>query len=696
MRYFYLVLLLCVPIMVHAQKHSPRCHFDSIHEEHFKSHEYLELLKKEEKAFERFKKQKSRRSNVSYTIPVVVHIVKNESATDMNITDEQIHQQIQVLNASYNATNQDLNQTPEIFQSAIGNPSIEFCLASVDPNGYATNGITRHTTTVSSFSSALDNVKHSAEEGVDAWDPSSYLNIWVAKISSSVLGYSHAPHKTLSASDYPLVHGVVIAYQYFGENEHATFNMGKTLVHEVGHYFNLNHTWGNGSGGCDHDDGVADTPTSEEAYYEIPIHPQVSCGSVDMFMNYMEYVNDSVMVMFSKGQVERMHFALNYYSNRKSLLESEGCGIPDLIAEHQVRHTSSQMGDDGAIYLDIASGVPPYVIAWDTGETKDSLVNLSTGSYSVAITDSLERELNLTFNISYYGNIYDSDNFETYSVDSLLYLQSNSWKAFCVDTFAANIFSVNAPEGLQYLEVNAADGSNKFSRNLGGFKENAFDVSFKMFVPNGKSAAYTIYHKSTCSDLMSAYQVQFNDDGQGFIKAGGEMIAFTFPQHQWFDLNQLIDMDRDLVVLSINDELLADWSLHWTSDSKYGSTELSAIVFEDEVGSSSLVHYLIDDFKFQLATNTDIGILEVDQGLDIRLHPNPTRNELNLSLVDDTGEIYQVSVLNTLGQVLQMMEWDSRSSGEMKLSVESYPDGVYFVGLTSKTQNKILRFVVYR
>ena len=74
----------------------------------------------------------------------------------------------------------------------------------------------------------------------------------------------------------------------------------------------------------EHDDGVDDTPTSEEAYYEIPVHPQVSCGSVDMFMNYMEYVNDSVMVMFSQGQVERMHLALNYYYNRKTLLDSKG------------------------------------------------------------------------------------------------------------------------------------------------------------------------------------------------------------------------------------------------------------------------------------------------------------------------------------------------------------------------------------
>ena len=141
---------------------------------------------------------------------------------------------------------------------------------------------------------------------------------------------------------------------------------------------------------------------------------------------------------------------------------------------------------------------------------------------------------------------------------------------------------------------------------------------------------------------------------------------------------------------------MADWNFDWTIDDKYGSSQLGAIVFNDEVDASSLVHYFIDDFKFQLATNTDIGISELDQDLEVLLYPNPTRNELNLDLSDDTVEMYQVSVLNTLGQVLQIKEWKPRRTGTLKLSVESYSEGVYFVGLTSKTHHKMLRFVVHR
>jgi len=688
MRYFQLAFLFCLPILVQAQNHTPRCHFDSVYTEQLKSVDFQKIVQQNEEAFQRFKNQKSRAANSTYTIPVVVHVVKNESQTDMVITDEEIYRQIEILNESYNATNNDIIQTPDYFNSEIGNPSIEFCLATVDPQGYASIGITRNSTEVSSFSTALDNVKHTAEGGVDAWDTNSYLNIWVAKITTSVLGYSHAPSKNISSNE----HGLVISYKYFGVNDHPKYGMGKTAVHEIGHYLNLNHPWGVGSGSCELDDGVDDTPVSEKAYYEIPEHPQVSCETVDMFMNYMEYVNDSVMVMFSKGQVERMHFALNYYSNRKSLLQSNGCGIPDLIAEPQVKHTSSELIDDGAIYLNIASGIPPYSIAWDTGSNIDSLTNLSTGDYSVTILDSLERELNLSFNISYYGNLYDSDDFESYQTDSLLYLQSNSWKAYCADSFAANIHTQNAPEGSQFLEINGSDGSNQFSRNLGSLVENAFDLSFQLYVPSGRSAAYTVYHDADCSDPESAYQLQFHTNGQGYIKVGEENISFDFPQNQWFNLVQLIDMDRDLVVLTIDDQEQANWSI----DRHNIPTRLSSIVFNDEVDSLTQVHYYIDDFKFELAVNTDVGIYEDTPDLKLLLYPNPTYTEINIRLGNKLNNHYEVSVVNILGQVFMEKQWDARNHSELKFSVESLNQGVYFVFVKSKDVKKVLRFVVQR
>jgi len=689
MRYWCFALIFCLSLLGQAQEHIPRCNFDSLYLEQLKSADFRALLLHEEEAFEKYMQQKSRKGNDVYTIPVVVHIVKNESVTDMDITDEEVYRQIEILNETYNLLNEDVSQTPEDFEAFIGNVGVEFCLATVDPNGYATTGITRHTTDVITFSTVSNNITYTDLGGVDAWDTDSYLNIWVGKITSSVLGYSHSPNVNIPDEE----HGLVVGYPYFGENEDEQFGMGKTAVHEIGHYLNLKHPWG--TGGCDSiNDWVDDTPITEEEYYGSPVHPQISCESMDMFMNYMEYVDDSVMVMFSQGQVDRMHFALNYY--RTSLQESNGCGIPSLIAEPQVIHAGGGSAFDGAIYLNIVSGVPPYTIAWAGGENTDSLINLSSGDYSVQILDSLERELNLSFTLSYYGDLYDSDNFESYSVDSLLHLQSNIWKPFCEDSFAANIATIAPVEGLQYLEINAADGLNTFRRNLGDIDANAYDLSFKIFVPVGRSAAYTIYHDPSCSSPMSAYEIQFNDDGQGHIKTGGQSIPFNFPQNQWFTVTQLIDMDRDIVELSIADEFVGDWDFNWTVETENGVSKLTAIAFDDEVDSLTQVHYFIDDFKMVLALNSDIGLEEVMSDLDVVLYPNPAQDQINLTANEQVQELYEVSLINMLGQVLEVKNWDAKRDHDLSISVDSYDQGIYFVRIRSKEHNKVLKFVVNR
>ena len=454
------------------------------------------------------------------------------------------------------------------------------------------------------------------------------------------------------------------------------------------------HPWGRGSGGCDEDDLVGDTPISEQAYYDTPTHPQVSCESTDMFMNFMEYVDDSVMVMFSAGQVDRMHFALEYYPNRKSLLQSNGCGTPDLIAESIVKHTSSVSSEDGAIYLDIVSGVPPYTIEWNNGVQSDSLFHLSIGDYSVQITDASSRQIDLNFSVSYYGELYDSDNFESYSSDSLLDIQSQNWTAFCADTFSANIATIAPPEGSQYLEVKADDGLNTFSKNLGELDDFDFDLSFQMYVPSGRSAAYAIYHESTCSNLLAAYEVQFNSDGIGILKTGGVSTPFEFPVNQWFTVHQLIDMDRDLVSLKVANESVADWDYNWSVDAESGNSKLSAIVFNDEVDSLTNVHYFIDDFQLKLSQNNDIGILEMLNNIPVNLYPNPTRSELNLSIQEGAHDTYYVTLFNSLGQSINEFTWYALEQEQMKISVDHLNKGVYLVSIKSKTKHKVLKFVV--
>ena len=160
--------------------------------------------------------------------------------------------------------------------------------------------------------------------GVDAWDPESYLNIWVANSCGKVLGVT--PSLAFSIS-VPEEDGVVIDYNYFGNNcqsaESYPYHLGRTTTHEIGHYFSLYHPWSECSDTIG--DYVDDTPTQQEPYYGCPSYPQSSCGTSDMFMNYMNYVDDICMSMFSEGQKMRMMAALD--GPRKGLTESVGCAL---------------------------------------------------------------------------------------------------------------------------------------------------------------------------------------------------------------------------------------------------------------------------------------------------------------------------------------------------------------------------------
>jgi hypothetical protein len=246
------------------------------------------------------------------TIPVVVHVIYNNSTE--NISDAQVFSQITVLNDDFRRTNSDADGTwPQAEDS-----EIEFCMATVDPNGNPTNGITRTSTSVSAFGTN-DQMKFNSSGGKDAWPAGDYLNVWVCDISGGILGYAQFPGGSASTD------GVVIDYQYFGTTGTATapFDLGRTATHEVGHWLNLRHIWGDGN--CNVDDFVADTPTSDAPNYGCAVG-HVSCNSTDMVQNYMDYSDDACMNLFTAGQNARMRALFDTGGFRQSLLSSNGCG----------------------------------------------------------------------------------------------------------------------------------------------------------------------------------------------------------------------------------------------------------------------------------------------------------------------------------------------------------------------------------
>jgi hypothetical protein len=256
-------------------------------------------------------------------IPVVVHVLYN--TTSQNISSTQIQSQIDVLNKDFRKLNSDWTNTPSVFQSLVADVELNFCLATVDPSGNATTGIIRKSTTKTVFDAGLDDAKSNTTGGSTAWPAGSYLNIWVVPsiksgTNTGILGYAQFPGGA-AATD-----GLVICHNYFGTTGTVTapFNKGRTATHEIGHWLNLRHIWGDASCG---NDQVSDTPTQSAPNYNCPTFPKVSCSnSGDMHMNYMDYVDDACMYMFSSGQKSRMRALFVSGGARASLINSNGCG----------------------------------------------------------------------------------------------------------------------------------------------------------------------------------------------------------------------------------------------------------------------------------------------------------------------------------------------------------------------------------
>ena len=258
------------------------------------------------------------------TIPVVFHVLYN-SPSD-NISDARLLAQLDVLNKDFAKTNADIGDVPSVFAPLAANTEIQFCLAQRDPLGAPTSGILRTSTTVTSFPYPGNAMKFTAQGGSDAWPRDQYLNIWVCIMGNSILGFAQFPGGAAATDGVVLLTGSV-----GGVTDPGTafpYQLGRTGTHEVGHWLNLRHVWGDSFCG---NDLVDDTPTQQEDNGGCPSFPHVTCGNDpngDMFMNYMDYTNDACMNMFTIGQSVRMNAVLAAGGFRTSLNSSLGCVPP--------------------------------------------------------------------------------------------------------------------------------------------------------------------------------------------------------------------------------------------------------------------------------------------------------------------------------------------------------------------------------
>ncbi len=378
-------LAICITSVMYAQSGPTRtCAAQDIYEQQSKNPKIAQnrqAIEAQTRAFlERKEKGDYNARTGVLTIPIIVHVLYKTSQE--NISDAQIQSQIDVLNEDFRKLNSDASNTPSEFTAV--DTEIQFTLSY----------ITRKSTTKTSWGTN-DAMKKSSQGGVDPVDPANNLNMWICNIGGGILGYAQFPGGPASTD------GVVFSPQYCGSIDKqpsgetfylsAPFNKGRTATHEIGHYLNLRHIWGDG--GCSVDDFVSDTPLAAAANYGCPSYPSKSCSSnggfsSDMFMNYMDYVDDACMFMFSAGQKARMDAIFEPGGAREGLgTTSGGCSLaaPSGLA-------SSGITDTG------------FTLNWNAVSSAVSYT-VTYGSQSATVTGTSFNASGLTAGTAYTCNV---------------------------------------------------------------------------------------------------------------------------------------------------------------------------------------------------------------------------------------------------------------------------------------------------
>lgn len=365
------------------------------------------------------------KSDEMYTIPVVVHVVYNTA--NQNLHDSVIHDQIRILNEDFNRLNADSVNMRAVFQPYVGSGNIQFKLAELDPNGNPTSGITRTQTTVGSFMdamgfftgdmSSMEKVKSTADGGMNPWNQSRYLNIWICNMAVSfggseipmLMGYATPPD---GLSNWPagsvqgLSDGVVIQYQAFGSNNPNPLDVqgqsfvvkGRTVTHEVGHYLGLRHIWGDGD--CTQDDGISDTPNANAQSDQDCNTTKNTCvdniGGVDlpdMVENYMDYSAEDCQNSFTVQQMDLIRAVLenerfDLINNNNALgIKDKGTMMVSLYPNPANTSVTlkSDTSMDGVILITDINGKVVQTTTPNGLETTIDISKLQNGVYQVAI-----------------------------------------------------------------------------------------------------------------------------------------------------------------------------------------------------------------------------------------------------------------------------------------------------------------------
>lgn len=608
-------------------------------------------------------------------VPVVFHIIHLDGPE--NISSDIVHESIARLNIDYMAMNADTANVIDPFKDLIPVTNIQFRLATIDPSGNCTSGITR------TFSPETEIGDHETQLLIQ-WPRNKYLNVWVVRnIESGAAAYSRYPS---TVNNFPTYDGIVNRYDYLGANE-------RTLTHEVGHWINLRHVWGDSNepellSNCSEDDLVSDTPLCIgnsggcNTSYE-------SCGSLDNVQNYMNYASCSIN--FTQGQSDRMRAALTSSIAQRNNLWTEAnmaaTGIdvePTLCAsEFYTDRTVVCLTDTIEFFDDSYNGVIStwnWIFEGGTPATSDeenpvvTYANAEAGTYDVTLTvgDGLIEKTTVKTNfIDVLRSGVEIPYNETF--ETVAGFPSVDWSIFSIDNTEWEITENAAAVGSKSAYLNnriQSDGEIDeliyATVDLSGLE--AAEISFKFAYAKRNDDNTDVLKLGITRNCADSWVIKkrLKATTGTLVTADNQTSDFVPSADEWGEV---------VVALS---------SLYYIENFRYK--------FEMENGGGNNVY--VDDIK--IYDPTIVGINEVNKAsLHYNVYPNPVNNQLNVefNLLERTkvlGELFDV----TGRKITTLFESDfSLGTHRLDYNTSDLNAGVYFIKITLEGESFTKRII---
>lgn len=626
---------------------------------------------------------------ILYTIPVVFHIIHQGGPE--NISDEQVLNALQHMNDDYQKLNASASQVVPEFQSRVADIQVEFKLAKKDGSGNCTNGITRTFSSATSGGDGSDRVSAvQAEHG--NWPGNKYINIFVAQDIGGAAGYTMYPNNWLGAS---MSNGIHVLHNYVGSIGTSGSNGAHTLTHEVGHWLNLPHLWGDSNdpgieSNCNIDDGVADTPLTK-GWTTCNLSGTTCDGNLDNVENFMEYSYCSKM--FTEGQKARMHAALNSSTGGRNNihtaanLAATGVSLPEVLctadfdADYKVVCQGQTVTFDDLSYNAVTSrqwSFPGGSPATSTAENPAITYN-TPGTYEVQLTvsdgSSTESKTKTAFItvLNDAASLPFTESFEgTNNIDYSFWLVENQGNnaAFDITTSVGH--------------------TGNHSAKLGNFGQAAGNKDAIISQPidlSSISSQVTLsfryaYRKRSASNEEWLRVFITNSCGESWVQRKtlkGSNLGNIVASGDWAPSSP-----ADWVTVHMANVT----SSYWVDDFRV------KFEFESDGGNN----FFIDDINIYSGSSSNEPSLNLEDHELLKafnVYPNPADNIANVSFTLEKDQNVNVSLVNMMGQNIQSHTVQANNGQNLvMLDIDTIDAGVYFINVNVGGMKQTKRLVI--